>query len=263
MRPIWTGSLGFGLVTLPVQLYSATAGIELNLDYLHKTDMSPIRYAKVCRKDGLEVPFKEIVKGFEYRDGDYVVLTDEDFKKVNAVKNQLIDVISFTSESEVDPIYSEKPYYLEPIGGAAKAYVILREALKKSKKVAVAKFVLRQREHLGIVKPLGDVLVLDQLRFSDEIKAPKGLKIPERDVGNKELTMALELISQLTEHFKPEDYHDTYKQELEAMIDAKINGKELRAISEIPKTTKAHDLMETLRASLEEAKKVRPLHHTV
>lgn len=262
MRPIWTGALGFGLVTLPVQLYSATAGTGLDLDYLHKTDMSPIRYAKVCRKDGLEIPYKEIVKGYEYRDGDYVVLTDDDFKRANARKTQLIDVVSFTSESEVDPIYSEKPYYLEPIAGAAKAYIILREALKKSKKVGVAKFVLRQREHLGIIKPVGDMLVLDQLRFSEEIKAPIGLKVPEREVGSKEINMALELINQLTEHFKPEQFHDTYQKELEAMIDAKINGKKLKEISEAQPITKTHDLMETLRASLEQAKKIRPQHHT-
>lgn len=257
MRPIWTGALGFGLVTLPVALYSATAGTGLDLDYLHKTDLSPIRYAKVCRKDGLEIPYEDIVKGYEYRDGDYVVLTDEDFKHANARKTQLIDVISFTSEDDIDFIYSEKPYYLEPISGADKAYVILREALKKSKKVGVAKFVLRQKEHLGIIKPVDDVLVLEQLRFSEEIKTTKGLNIPEREVSTKEINMALELIDQLTEHFKPEKFHDTYTKELETMIDAKINGKKLREISMTPQITKSHDLMNTLKASLEQAKKVK------
>lgn len=261
MKPIWKGALGFGLVTLPVQLYSATAGTELNLDYLHKTDLSPIRYAKVCRKDGREIPYEDIVKGYEYKDGDYVVLTDEDFKKANVRKTQLIDIVSFTSESEVDPIYLEKPYYLEPIEGADKAYVILREALKKSKKVGIAKFVLRQREHLGIIKPVGNVLVLDQLRFSNEIKTSKELKITEREVGKKEINMALELISHLTEHFKPEKFHDTYQEDIKKMIETKIKGKKPKAIGKAPEITKSRELMEILKASLEQAKKNRPQYY--
>jgi DNA end-binding protein Ku len=261
MKPIWTGALGFGLVTLPVQLYSATSGTELNLDYLHKTDLSPIRYAKVCKKDGMEIPYKDIVKGYEYSDGDYVVLTDEDFKKANVRKTQLIDVVSFTSENEIDPIYSEKPYYLEPIEGAAKAYVILREALKKSKKVGVAKFVLREREHLGIIKPMGNILILDQLRFSEEIKAPEVLKIPEREVGKKEIDMALELINQLTEPFNPKKFHDTYQEELKEMINNKIKGKKIRPVGKAPEITKSHELMELLKASLEQAKKSRPHYY--
>lgn len=261
MRPIWTGALSFGLVTLPVQLYSATAGTELDLDYLHKTDLSPIRYAKVCRKDGKEIPYEEIVRGYEYSDGDYVVLTDEDFKKANVRKTQLIDVVSFTQESEIDPIYSEKPYYLEPIEGSDKAYVILREALKKSKKVGVAKFVLREREHLGIVKPVGDLLVLDQLRFASEIKTPKGLDIPEREPSVKEIGMALELINELTEHFKPEKFHDTYQEELQEVIDEKTKGKTPQAKGRKPEITKSRDLMEALKASLEKAKTNRPHYH--
>jgi DNA end-binding protein Ku len=261
MRPIWTGALSFGLVTLPVQLYSATAGTAIDFDYLHKKDLSPIRYAKVCRKDGHEIPYEDIVKGYEYSDGDYVVLTEEDFKKANVRKTQLIDVVSFTTESEVDPIYSEKPYYLEPIEGSDKAYVILRDALKKSKKVGVAKFVLRNREHLGIVKPMGNILVLDQLRFSDEMKQPKSLEIQEREPSGKEINMALQLINQLTEHFKPEKFHDTYQQELQDLIDKKTKGKKIEPKGEPPEITKGHDLMETLKKSLLEAKKHRPQYH--
>ncbi len=253
--------MGFGLVTLPVQLYSATAGTGLDLDLLHKNDLSPIRYARVCRKDGKEIPYEDIVRGYEYSDGDYVVLTESDFKNANVRKTQLIDVVSFTSESEVDPIYSEKPYYLEPIEGSEKAYVILREALKKSKKVGVAKFVLREREHLGIVKPVGNVLVLDQLRFASEVKAPKGLKIPEREPSGKEINMALELIGELTEHFKPEKFHDTYTEELEEMIDLKAKGKKPIQKGKTIETTKSRDLMEALKASLEKARKGRPQYH--
>ncbi len=258
MRPIWTGALAFGLVNLPVQLYSATAGTELDLDMLHKDDLSPIRYARVCRKDGEEIPYDQVVRGYEYRDGDYVVLTDEDFKKANVRKTQLIDVVSFVPESEVDPIYSEKPYYLEPIEGAGKAYVILREALKKAKKVALARFVIHEREHLGIVKPLGKMLVLDQLRFADEIKKPTELEVPEIHPAAKEISMALELINELTEHFKPEKFHDTYQKELEEVIEAKAKGKKPKAKGTEPEITKTSELMNALKASLEKAKKGRP-----
>lgn len=258
MRPIWTGALGFGLVNLPVQLYSATAGTELDLDLLHKTDLSPIRYARVCREDGEEIPYEDIVRGYEYREGDYVVLTEEDFKKANVRKTQLIDVVSFASESEIDPIYSEKPYYLEPIGGSAKAYIILREALRKSKKVGIAKFVLREREHLGIIKPVGDVLVLDQLRFSSDIKKPTGLNIPKMEPGAKEINMALELINELTEHFKAEKFHDTYQEEVEAIIETKTKGKRPTGKGKAPEITKSNELMNALRESLEKAKRNRP-----
>lgn len=261
MKPIWKGALGFGLVTLPVQLYSATAGTELNLDYLHKTDLSPIRYAKVCRKDGREIPYEDIVKGYEYRDGDYVVLTDEDFKKANVRKTQLIDVVSFTQESEIDPIYLEKPYYLEPIEGASKAYVILREALKKSKKVGIAKFVLREREHLGVIKPMGNLLVLDQLRYSKEIQPSKELKVSEHETSKKEINMAIELIDNLTEHFKPEKFHDTYQEDIGKMIETKIKGKKPKAVGKAPEITKSRELMEILKASLEQAKKNRPQYY--
>lgn len=258
MRPIWTGALAFGLVNLPVQLYSATAGTELDLDLLHKEDMSPIRYARVCRKDGEEVPYEDIVRGYEYKDGDYIVLTEEDFKKADVRKTQVIDVVNFVSQDEVDPIYSEKPYYMEPIERSNKAYVILREALKKSKKVALAKFVLREREHLAIVKPVGDLLVLEQLRFDEEIQKPSSLQVPKGNPSKKEIDMALQLINELTEHFKPEKYHDTYEDDLKEMIDKKAKGKKIQSKGKVPETTKSHELMAALKASLEKAKAGRP-----
>ncbi len=261
MRPIWTGALGFGLVTLPVQLYSGTAGTELDLDLLHKKDLSPIRYARVCRKDGKEIPYEDVVRGYEYSDGDYVVLTEEDFKSANVRKTQLIDVVSFAMESEIDPIYSDKPYFLEPIEGSAKAYVILREALKKSKKVGVAKFVLRNREHLGIVKPEGNILVLEQLKYEGEIQPVKNIKISEREPSEKELNMALQLIDELTEHFKPEKFHDTYQEDLKKMIAAKAKGKKPKARDKMPEKTRSRDLMAVLKASLEKAKSGRPAYH--
>src|SRR5690349_8275629 len=160
MHPIWSGVLSFGLINIPIKVYSGTAGVNIEFNLLHKTDYSPIRYAKVCRKEGKEVTQADIVKGYEYRDGDYVVLTNEDLKDLNMDRSQAIDVLGFVKESEIDSIYFEKPYYLEPDKGAGKAYAILRESLKKSKKVGVAKFVIHTREHLGIIKPHEKIIVL-------------------------------------------------------------------------------------------------------
>src|SRR4051794_5666058 len=168
MRAIWSGVLSFGLINIPIKVYSGTAGTGIEFNMLHKTDFSPIRYAKVCRKDGKELTQDDIVKGYEYADGDYVVLTKEDLQSVNMDRSQAIDVMGFVKESEIDTIYFEKPYYLEPDKGAGKAYRILLESLKKSKKVGVAKFVIHSREHLGIVKPHEKILVLEQMRFEDQ-----------------------------------------------------------------------------------------------
>lgn len=254
MRPIWSGSLSFGLVNIPVRLYSATAGKALDLDYLHKTDKSPIRYARVCREDGKEIPYEDIVRGYEYRQGDYVVLTDADFKKVNLKRTRSIEVTRFVDAAEIDLMYPERPYYLEP-AGSDKAYVVLREALKKSGKAGVAKFVLRDREHLGIVKPQGDFLVLNQIRFAAEIEKPKELEKPEagKPTG-KEIELALTIIDHLSGPFTPEKYHDTYREEVEEMIHKKAKGKPVRAKGREPKATRSRDLMKALRASLIDAK---------
>lgn len=252
MRAIWSGSLSFGLVNIPVKLYSGSesrAGIELNM--LHKKDLSPIRYARICREDGQEVPFDEIVKGYEYQKGDYVVLTDEDFAEANVKRTKSVEIVEFVHEEEIDTRYFEKPYYLEPDRGADKPYALLREALKKSKKVAVAKFVLRNREHLAVVKPLGKVIVLNQMRFPSDIREPAGLKLPEESATDQEIKMALALIDQLTQPFIAEDFHDTYTEEIEKLIEAKVKGKKPAPAGKAPEDTKVKDLMATLKASLE------------
>lgn len=264
MRAIWSGVLSFGLINIPIKLYSATAGVSLDLNYLHKVDLSPIRYAKVCRKDGKELSMQDLVKGYEYQDGDYVILTEEDFKKVNIKRRETIEILDFVKEIEIDTIYFEKPYYLEPDKGAAKAYTILRESLRKSKKVGIAKFVLHNREHLGIIKPHSNYVVLEQMRFEDELKAPDVLNLPKHDsVRAKELTMATSLIDHLTEHFDPKDYKDTYRKELELMIKSKVKGhkpKKLKEEDKIIPTTRSADLMELLKESLEKAKQPQVLH---
>jgi len=257
MRPIWSGLLSFGLINIPVKVYSGTAGTSFEFNFLHKTDYSPIRYAKVCRKDGRELTQDDIVKGYEYRDGDYVVLTNEDLKKINMDRSQAIDVLGFVKENEIDSIYFEKPYYLEPDKGAGKAYTILRESLKKSKKVGVAKFVIHNREHLGIIKPHEKVIVLEQMRFEDQIVAWDKLTIPKNESPRaKELTMATSFIDHLTEHFNPNDYKDTFHDKLAALIKQKIKRAPAPKFvkAKIISPTKSADLMLMLRESLEKAK---------
>lgn len=252
MRAMWTGALSFGLVNIPVRLYSATGGQELKFKFLHQKDLSPIKYAKVCRAEGKEIPFDEIVRGYEYQKGDFVVLTDEDFSKANLSKTKTIDIKRFVKEDEIESIYFEKPYYLEPDKGAAKPYALLHRALTESKEVGVAKFVLRNREHLGAIKPVGGVIVLNQLRFENEIRKPAGLDLPDTKAADKaEVEMALKLIEQLTAKFKPKDFKDSYREEIEAVITAKAKGKTIKVKGKEPQPTAVKDLMATLRKSLE------------
>jgi DNA end-binding protein Ku len=252
MRAIWSGALSFGLVNIPVKLYSATSANSLNLDMLHKKDLSPIRYARICRADGKEVPWEDIVKGYEYQKGDYVVLTDEDFKKANVEKTKAIEIESFVKESEINPIYFEKPYYLEPEKSATKAYGLLRESLKKSKKIGLAKFVLRNREHLAAIRPEGKAIVLEQMRFNEEIRPVTDLNLPADQKTGKELDIALALINQLTEHFDAKKYKDTYTDELKKVIEAKKKGKPIKAKGKEPTPTQVTDIMAMLKKSLEQ-----------
>lgn len=256
MRPIWSGVLSFGLINIPIKVYSGTAGTNIEFNLLHKKDYSPIRYAKVCRKDGKELTQDDIVKGYEYKDGDYIVLTNEDLKLVNLARSEAIDVLGFVKEEEIDPIYFEKPYYLEPDKGANKAYLVLREALKKSKKVGIAKFVIHSREHLGIVKPHEDIIVLEQMRYENQLAEWEKLKVPRtEDFRTKELTMATSFIDHLTEHFDPEDYEDTFHEKLMKLIKQKLKGHKTQVVKvEEALPTKSVDLMMMLKESLEKAK---------
>ncbi len=256
MRVQWSGVVSFGLINIPIKLYSATAGARLEFNYLHKSDLSPIRYAKICRKDGKELNQSDLVKGYEYQDGDYVVLTSEDFKKAGKKRSESIDVIDFVKENEIDTMYFEKPYFLEPDKGAAKAYALLCESLKKSRKVGIAKFVIHNKEHLGIIKPHDYMLILEQMRFEDELQVPDTLKLPKHEtLRAKELSMATTFIDHLTTHFDPTEYKDTYKIELEKVIKDNIKGHKTKAVKyDKPSPTKSTDLMELLKESLEKAK---------
>jgi DNA end-binding protein Ku len=222
---------------------------------LHKADHSPIRYARICRHDGKEIPYEDIVKGYEYRKGDYVELTSEDFKKADVRKTKTIDIKQFVDEAEIDIRYFEKPYYLEPEKGAEHAYTLLREALEQSSKLALAKYVLRERESLAVIKPVGKALVLNQLRYPADLREPIGIKFPPKGkVDSGEMKMALGLINKLTKRFIPEDWHDTYTEELEEIIEQKAKGKNPKSHGKAPVKTDAQDLMAKLKASLDKPK---------
>lgn len=227
-------------------------GIEL--DMLHKEDHSPIRFARICRKDGEEVPWDDIVKGYEYRDGDYIVLTQKELDKIDAERSQTVDIKQFVQEGEIDIRYFEKPYYLEPIKGGEKAYALLHAALEQSDKLALTHFVIHQREHLGVIKPVGRALVLMQMRFPSDLREATDLNFPAGDnLSHDELKVALKLIAQETKHFVSEDFRDTYTEELEDIIKAKTKGKKPYGHTHAaPKDTSAKDLMTALKASLKE-----------
>ena len=255
MKSIWTGAISFGLIHIPVRLYTAVREVALDLDMLRRGDLCRIRYARVCRDSGEEVPYDQIVKGYEYRKGDYIVLEDEDFIRASVQKTQTIDISEFVDEREIDIKLLEKPFYLEPTKAARKAFALLREALKRTSKVGVGKFVLRNREHLVILRPENENILLEQMRFANEIRQPEGLVLPaETETSEKEIDIAVKLIEQLTEPFKPEDFRDTYREELDRVIEEKVQGKPPAVEEEMPTLTEIPDLMAKLKESLELAR---------
>lgn len=255
MRSIWTGSISFGLINIPVKLFSAVADSSLDLDMLDKKDHSHIKFKRVNEGTGKEVALADIVKGYRV-DDKYVILEAEDFVAADAEKTKTIDILNFTDEKEIDSIYYEQPYYLEPDKGAAKAYALLREALQASGKVGVTIFVLRNKESLAILKPYGNVIVLNRIRFEQEIRNPDELKLPPVSKDNKkEMDMAAKLVDQLTEKFDISAYKDNYTDKLLKIIKNKAKGKKQAA----PKLKVVHkqsdDLMSMLKASLEGKKR--------
>lgn len=268
MAAIWKGSISFGLVTIPVALHSATrAGQEIKFHLLREGDLSPVRYKRVAEADGKEVPWDKIVKGYEYEKGQFVVITDEDFERVNLKSNRVVDIQEFVDLAEIDPMFFDQPYFLSPEKGGDKAYALLRDALKQSGKVGIAKVVLRKREHLAAVKALGDALVLELMHFEDELADPKELPIPKSaEPRKKELSMAETLIDGMTEKWDPKKFHDEYHEAMTKVIEEKVKagGKEVPA--EKPahrKQAKVIDLVSVLQESLNQAqaaKKQSPAH---
>lgn len=255
MRSIWSGAIGFGLVNIPVKLFSAVQQSDLDLDMLDKKDHSNIRFKRVNEKTGKEVAWENIVRGYNL-DGQYVILSDEDFKKASPEKTKIIEIAEFVDEDKVDSMYFETPYYLEPQKAGVKAYGLLRDALKKSGKTGLASFVLRTKESLALIKPVDKVLILQKIRYEQEIRKPEGLEIPDSESKPAELKMAIALIDQLSSpKFDISKYKDTYSDELMKMIEAKAKGKKIPVPTMRVVHSKSKDLMEQLKASLDTKKK--------
>ena len=264
MRAIWKGSISFGLVNIPIALYPATRREELKFRLLRAKDLSPVNYKRVAEKDGKEVPWDEIIKGYEYEKGKYVVLKDEDFQRVDLEATQTVDIQDFVDQEEIDPMFFYKPYYLEPQKGGDKAYVLLRDTLAKTGKVGIAKVVIKTRQYLAGVKAENSVLVLELMHFAEELADADKLHVPKKiEPGKRELDMAKALVESMSAKWDPKKYRDDYREALMEVIEEKVEagGKE---IEEKPKpkprpSTKVIDLVSVLQESLN---KTRKTHHT-
>jgi len=255
MAAIWKGSLTFGLVNIPVELKTAVRADHISFRLLHKEDLSPVKYERVCQAEGEPVPWNEIVKGYEYEKGKFVVLTDEDFKTAALEQSKTIDILDFVKEDEIDPRYFETPYYLVPAKGGEKPYALLREAIRQTGSVGIGKIIIRQIQHLAAVKVVGDALVLEIMRFANELVEAKEFSFPSREaIRPQELQMAEQLVANLAEPFDPTRYTDEYRANLMKIIKAKMKGKKVKLEEpegEAPDSD-VLDLMSRLRASLEE-----------
>lgn len=255
MRPIWTGAIGFGLVNIPVKMYSATETSNLDLDMLDKKDHAHIKYMRVNENTGKEVDWENIVKGYKYHD-EYVVLDEKDFEAASAKKTKTIEISDFVKEEEISSLYYETPYYLEPDKSGTRPYKLLLDALKKTKKVGVSTFVMRNKQALAILRPDKNVIVLNKIRFEEEIRNPNDLELPKNtEVKPAELKMAITLIDQLTGKFDISKYKDTYNGELLKLIKAKASGKKIKTPQMKVVHNKTKDLMEQLKASLDVKRK--------
>jgi len=256
MRAIWKGSISFGLVNIPIKLYSGTQSHRIELDMVRQKDKCQIQYVRVCKKDGKEVPWEDIAKGYRKENGDYVIIDKSDFEKISPEKTQTIDIFEFIKEEQIPSKFLEKPYIIEPEKSAKKVYALLREALRKSEKVGLCKFVMRTTQHMGILKVEEDAILLIQIRFNDELRDPDeaGLIPKDINISKKELDMAMSIIDQLTEEFDPEKYKDTYKDDLIKMIKAKAKAKDGEKPVPAPRKRKTaaakDDLLDQLKASL-------------
>lgn len=250
MRAIWSGAIAFGLVNIPIRIYSAVQASALDLDMLDKKDHSNIRFKRVNESTGKEVAWENIVRGFMY-DEKYVVLTDDDFARVRPEKNKLIEITDFVDIEEIDSALYEMPYYLAPEKQGMKAYNLLRDALVKTKKVGLGTYVLRNRESLGVIRPKDDLLILNKIRFAEELRDPKEIDVDVKASKPQELKMAIALINQLTEKFDIEAYKDTYSDALMKLIEKKAKGKKVTTPKLRIVHSRSRDLMGQLKASLE------------
>jgi DNA end-binding protein Ku len=253
-RALWTGSITFGLVNVPVRLYSAISEHKLQFHFVHRKDDSPIGYQKICKLEEKPVPEKEIAKAFEYRKGEYVYMTDEDFQAARVEGYKTIDITDFVPYEQIDPIYFAHTYYLGPQDGSEKVYSLLVQAMERSELAGIAKFVMRDRQYLGALRVREGTITLEQLYFADEIRPVKEIRPRRQRVAKGELEMAQQLIDAFAGDWKPEKYRDTYRDALRAVIEAKRKGKEVHVAAE-PEEERPTDLLEALRASVEASKR--------
>jgi DNA end-binding protein Ku len=250
-RSIWKGAITFGLITIPVGLYTAIEEKDFRFNQLHAKDNGRIRYKRVCTVCGEEVPYDEIVKGYEFEKDNYVVFTEEEMAQIPAESIKAIDIVSFVPLEEIDPIYFQKPYYLAPEPSGIKAYKLLEKALSEGGKIGLAKITLREKERLATLRVKDGVFILETMHWPDEIREPEFEELDKSvEIRSQELAMAKSLIENLTDHFQPEEFHDAYRERLEEAVKAKIEGLEV-AVAPTKEPTQILDLMEALKASVE------------
>ncbi|MEM2989946.1 MAG: Ku protein [Halobacteria archaeon] len=252
MRAIWSGTISFGLVNIPVKLYVATESKDVAFTSLHSICGTPLKRPYWCTRCGREVPYNEIDKGYEYVKDRYVVLSEGDFEKLPIETSRRLEIINFAAASEIDPIYYESSYYLGPDGADFKAFELLREVLRRKNKVAIAKVTFRRKEHIAVIRPGENHLIMSTLYYADEIRDPKLIAYPKPEVSDAEFELAEVLIEKLSGRFEPERYRERYREALLELIKAKIEGKEVKVI--LPETKPTLDLMAALRASVEALK---------
>jgi DNA end-binding protein Ku len=253
MRAIWKGTISFGLVSIPISLFPATRREELKFRLLRGSDLSPVNFKRVAAVDGKEVPWDKIVKGYEYEKGKFVVLKDDDFARVDVEATQTVDIINFVRLDEINPLLFAKPYYMQAEKGGDKAYVLLRDTLAESGKVGIAKVVIKERQHLAAIKSQQNGLMLELMRFPDEVIEVSEFKTPQiRNVGKAEMNMATQLVKSMSVPWEPEKYHDDYRDALQKLIKKKIEhgGEGLPEPKKAKKATEATDLVAILQQSI-------------
>jgi len=252
---LWTGMISFGLVNIPVKIQTAVTSDTMSMNFLRKDDLCPIQYKKVCRWNGEEVPYSDIVRGYQYQKGDYVILEEADFQKAAAKKSNTIDIELFVDQKEIDPRFLEKPYFLEPEKKSHKTYALFRAALVESGKVGIGRFVLKEREHLAMLRADHEVIWLMVMRFADTFKKTSELDLPKNvAIPRSQKELALELIEKLGGHFRPEQFKDNYNDRLKRIIDARRHGKTVHIEKEAPAETAVADILEKLKMSLASVK---------
>ncbi|NLM26996.1 MAG: Ku protein [Clostridiaceae bacterium] len=257
MHTVWKGAISFGLVNIPIKMFTATEDKDIKFRYIHKSCNTPLNYKKVCPSCNIEVSEEEIVKGYEYEPGHFVVLKDEDFKAIQGKSGpKNIEILDFVKLSEIDPVYFNKTYYLAPQDIDGKAYNLLRRAMDQTGKIAIARVAIRNRQTLAAIRVYRDALVMETLFYADEVRPSEQIpNLPRNtDADEKELDIAVKLIDSLTVEFKPEKYTNEYRTVLSELISRKIEGEEIRVAPTVPKSN-VIDLMEALKASLQETKK--------